>query len=442
MGIFSRAVERRERIEPRIAAPAAEMRAGRFDPSWAALSANGGWGAPGEFVTGSVAQTVGCVTACVELIAGAISALPVAVLGPDGSPAPAGMGLALAIERPNDRQGWPAFMRGLVGDLLLTGNALVYVVRDGRGGVAELIHAPWSWMSQQVVTSTGGEARRVYEMATQTPASALLGLPRRMLDSDVLHLMQRSDDGGVTGRSVLARAGGVVHRARAADDTASAIHRNGLHSAAYISSPEYISDDLRAHARETLETFTGALNAGRVPVLEGGWKVEPIGIKPEDMQLLQSRQFKVEEIARLFGVPTPMIGGSERIPADLASYTSAFAQTALAPIVCEIESQFSQLVPRGYRLAIDLSGLLRGAFSGQAAALAVLKQSGIITSNDARAELDFGPHPDGDGLAAGPPPSWPADGAGLPHLGPSPGPGGALPNIGSNEDGGSANAQA
>ena len=220
MALFGqKSVERRERIEPRLVAP--ERRAS--DPSWGAL-ATGGYSLPGEYASPALAQSLAAVSGCIELIAGAVSALPAAIIGPDGAPAPAGMSLAIAIERPNPRQGWPAFVRGLVGDLLLSGNALVYVATDGRGGIASLTHAPWAALSPQIVTGPNG-ARRVYDVQAATPQIALLGLPRRLLNSDVLHLMQRSDDGGVTGRSVLSRAGGVISRARSADDTAGQMHR-------------------------------------------------------------------------------------------------------------------------------------------------------------------------------------------------------------------------
>ena len=436
MGLFSPRIERRERIEPTFGS---RVQTRASDPSWAALAA-GGYSLPGEYASPALAQSLAAVSGCVELIAGAISALPAAIIGPDGSPAPAGMSLAIAIQRPNDRQGWPSFVRGLVGDMLLSGNGLVHVTTDGRGGVASLVHVPWSAVSPQIVTGPNG-ARRVYDVQAATPQIALLGLPRRLLNSDVLHLMQRSDDGGVTGRSVLSRAGGVISRARSADDTAGQMHREGYSGQVYMTADGKIDGDTVDRLKSQFaQGFGGAHNAGRVAVLGSGLRLETLTLKAEDLQLLQTRQFSVEEIARLFGVPLPLLAASERIPADMSSYISTFATVALSPIIAEIESQFAQLLPRGYRLSIDLSGLLRGAFSSQAAALAVLVQSRILSPNDARSELDFGPHADGDALAAGAPPSWPADGAGLPALSPKPGPtgDGGLPNVGSNENGGSA----
>jgi hypothetical protein len=79
------------------------------------------------------------------------------------------------------------------------------------------------------------------------------------------------------------------------------------------------------------------------------------------------------------------------------------------------------VLPAGMHLVIDLDGLQRGSFSAIVAALAALLQSGAVTPNDVRTELNWPPIEGGDKLRTGPAPSWPADGPGSKHLGPSPG---------------------
>lgn len=53
------------------------------------------------------------------------------------------------------------------------------------------------------------------------------------------------------------------------------------------------------------------LTNGGTPVLTGGMKVVPLTINAQDAQLLETRQFGVEEIARIFGVPPHMIGKTD-----------------------------------------------------------------------------------------------------------------------------------
>ncbi len=68
---------------------------------------------------------------------------------------------------------------------------------------------------------------------------------------------------------------------------------------------------------------------------------------------------------------------------------------------------------------------------------ALLVQSGVARPNDARRILGLPAVPEDDALRVGAPPSYPADMKGGQHSGPSPGPGGVLPNIGTNQSEGS-----
>lgn len=68
--------------------------------------------------------------------------------------------------------------------------------------------------------------------------------------------------------------------------------------------------------REQLRTTwarqrSGYQDSGATPVLTSGMKVVPLTLNAEDAQLLETRQYGVEEIARIFGVPPHMIGKTD-----------------------------------------------------------------------------------------------------------------------------------
>lgn len=67
-------------------------------------------------------------------------------------------------------------------------------------------------------------------------------------------------------------------------------------------------DQLKASWGKQREKY---LNQGTTPVLTGGMKVVPLTLNAQDSQLLETRQFGVEEIARIFGVPPHMIGKTD-----------------------------------------------------------------------------------------------------------------------------------
>ncbi|EAU4681983.1 phage portal protein, partial [Salmonella enterica] len=57
-----------------------------------------------------------------------------------------------------------------------------------------------------------------------------------------------------------------------------------------------------------VKEFSGAMNAGRVPLLEAGLDFNKTSMSLEDAQMLDTRRFSVEEICRWFGVYPVMIG--------------------------------------------------------------------------------------------------------------------------------------
>jgi HK97 family phage portal protein len=363
-------------------------------------------------------ESLSAVLACVELITSAIAALPASlqVDTADGRmPAPATASAQCLVVRPNRRQSWPAFMCWLVGQVLLHGNGVAWVRTDGRGAPVSLAPAPWEWLRPRVIGD-----RLAFDLAHTGPEVALWGLPARLLDDEVLHVAARTDH-GILGRSVLARAGAPVAEAMEIARLASANWAHGLRPSGLIKAPSFLTDARKARATDRIKEYTDAINAGKVPLLEGRWEFQQVSLSSVDAEFLGSRQFSVAEICRLFSVPEPLLQLGQRVPADLSPYTTAFATQALSPLVALIEAEFDYAVlgNSSLHLQLDMGGLMRGSFSATVAALCALQQTGAVTANDVRQELGWSAHPDGDELRPnGAPPSWPADGPGLPSVHP------------------------
>lgn len=420
------------RAEPQLAP---ETRRGATFAGW-----NDGWGVTalgGARAPSSpyLAEGLSSVLGCVELIVGAIASLPATLTcdGPDGQvPAPPTATAWGLLRRPNPRQSWPACITSMVAGVLLQGNGVGALQRDGRGAVTGLVPVPWPWLAPQVIQGAAGP-RLVYDVVPTTPEANLLGLPRRLLDSDVIHLRARSDE-GVIGRSVLSRAAGVVREGADLSNAAAGIWSNGLHTTGFVETGgAVLSDAQRDRFKASLAEFRGARNAGKTMLLEGSFRYNPMTIRPVDAEFLASRHFAVAEVARLFGVPLGLLQPGTGVQ-PYEAMMAALAQLALAPLVAVIEAEFDHaILPLGMHLQLDMGGLQRGNFAGQVAAFCAATQSGITTPNDARRGLGWPAHADGDALRPGGAPSWPADAKGVPHMGPSPGrTDGGLPAPGNN----------
>ena len=437
MNLFSRRSEARARIEPSFAP---EVRNTPYSGGWEALSAMSAAGGAGA-VSPALAENLSAVTGAVELIAGTFASLPatLTVDTPDGTDAAPDTATGWALlQRPNPRQSWHAWASWAAAQWLLQGNALSHLQTDGRGAVTALVPVPWHWVNVSLVAGADGP-RVAYDLMADTAETRALGLPRRMLDSDVLHVRARSD-AGIVGRSVLSRAGGVFREGMLLATAAEATWRNGMRPSGFFSLPGNFNQVHWDRLDASLDRYRNAINAGKVPIMFGGMEFKPLAMNSADAEFLSTRRFTVEEIARMFNIPTPMLQAGQNAPGDLSPYVAAFAQLALAPVVTAFEQEFGHaILPPGYRLQLDMGGLLRGNYSAAMAALCAAVQSGVMMPNDARRVLGLPAHEDGDALRVGAAPNWPADAPGMPHLGPSPGKtGDGVPAPGTHQNNGAA----
>ena len=107
----------------------------------------------------------------------------------------------------------------------------------------------------------------------------------------------------------------------------------------------------------------------------------------EDAELLASRKFQTEEIARLFNIPLPILNiwdHSTFTNSDTASQW--FGQLTLAPRCRKIEAELSRVLfnDASYHLEIDLSALMRGLFSTRIQSEINLVRAGILSADEVR----------------------------------------------------------
>ena len=82
----------------------------------------------------------------------------------------------------------------------------------------------------------------------------------------------------------------------------------------------------------------GPMNRGRVAVLEGGLKYQPIAINQQNMQFLEQREWTRDEVLAVFGVPKLEVGLIEDINRNTAKETKRlFWENVLIPRMRRIE---------------------------------------------------------------------------------------------------------
>lgn len=131
-------------------------------------------------------------------------------------------------------------------------------------------------------------------------------------------------------------------------------------------------------------------NSHRPTVLEEGATWKSVAIPAKDAQLLDSRYFQVEEIARIFRVPLHLIGDLRRATfSNIEHQDLEFVKYTLSPWLVRIEQSANRdlLTPaerERYFVAFSVDGFLRGDQKTRYGAYAIGLQNGFLNVNEVR----------------------------------------------------------
>ncbi|RZJ46278.1 MAG: phage portal protein [Brevundimonas sp.] len=197
------------------------------------------------------------------------------------------------------------------------------------------------------------------------------------------------------GLSTLAYGRQIFGLSTAINTAAATTFANGMRPSVIISFANWLTKEQRDPFERALEDkFVGSMNTGRPYIAEGGSTVTPLSFTPEDAQMLESRAFSIEEIARLFGVPPHMIGHTEKSTSwgtGLEQQTIGFVTFTLRKRLKRVEQAIMKqlLTPAdraaGVTVEFNLEGLLRGDSAARAAFYQSGLQNGWTTINEVRA---------------------------------------------------------
>jgi HK97 family phage portal protein len=361
----------------------AEKRSG--DGSWGRMQGLGDSETP-VHVPAHLAENLSAVFACVQVISETVATLPLLVYRRTGDgvrTASADHPVARLFREPNTLQTPPEFLEMVTAHCLLRGNAYAEIVFNNGGSPAELIPMHPDYVS---VLRIPGTRRIVYDYS-----DPITGGTRRLLADEVLHLKDRSDD-GIVGKSRLQRARETFGTAIAVERHAGNVFRNGATLSGVLSHPENIGTEASERLRTSFEQIhKGSERAGKIAVLEEGLKWQAISVDPESAELLGSRRFGVENIARIFRVPLPVLGELTG-----GNYSNAVEMNRWFCIHCirawatrwerSIErALLSEQGRRSIEVEFDMDELTRGDLLTRWQAYRIMREVGGATSNEIRA---------------------------------------------------------
>jgi HK97 family phage portal protein len=211
-----------------------------------------------------------------------------------------------------------------------------------------------------------------------------------------------------------------VGLALASQQFAAAFFGNGAIPGTVVEVPGQLSEQgIKQLKSAWNEKHQGSSNAHRLAVVTEGAKFSKITVDPDDAQFLQTRQFQITDIARIYGVPPHLLADASNSTSwgsGLAEQNTMFVQQSLRPWVERIEQAFSHAMtlerrPANTFIKLNVDGLLRGDHERRMTAYSIGLAAGLYTVDEVRAWEDLPPLPKQKPSPAPtpPPPTPPSD---------------------------------
>ena len=343
----------------------------------------------GTVVTYDTSLKIGTVYACVRLLADTISTLPVDTFYREGGARLVFRPKPIWVERPDIGMAREDFLQQAMVSLLLDGNVFIRIFRGRAGEVTSLT----------VLDPTRVEVRR--NPATREVEYAIDGTAGAVLTAaEVLHITELRRPGALRGVSRIEEVKQMLGLAAALEEFSARFFGQGSTTQGLIEWPGNLTKEQAKDLADGFEEgHKGLRRAHRPGVLFGGAKFVKTGVDPNEAQMLESRQFSVEEIARIFRCPLHLL---QVATPGAMSYASVeqnaiqFAQYTLRPIISKFETALSTLLPGPAFVKFNLDAILRGDIQTRFAAYSTGQLAGFLSVNDIHRLEDMPPADGGD----------------------------------------------
>jgi HK97 family phage portal protein len=346
----------------------------------------------GMRVSADTAMRLTAVFACVQLLSKMHACMPFCLYRPK----PDGKGKDVVTDhwlahligrRPNRFQNPFEWRQMVQGHLVWRGNAYNRIVPGPRGTIAELVPLHPDRMRVEVLEENTPRYRYRY---TQRDGSDEI-LP----SGSVWHLRGLSSNGFV-GLNPIEVAREALGAALAAQDFGARFFKNDAKPGGWIEYPGGFKDkQAKDTFRESWQAAQTGASRGKTAVLENGMKYHELGVTNKDAQFLESRQFGVIEIARLFGVPPHLIAELSRATfSNIEQQSLEFVKFSMTPWAELWESSIeTELLPddEGLEVEFDMDNLERGDSKARAEYYSKGILDGWLTRNEARHKENLNP---------------------------------------------------
>ncbi len=366
----------------------------RNDAAWQAYLTGKGYP-----VTASTAIKVAAVIRCVDVVAKTMASLPLHLFEQtkDGLvKAKAHPVYRLLAKMPNEHTTAYEFWHMYVFNLMLTRGAFARIVRDRNGFIRELWNIPTANVSTFFKNPLSGERYVVVNLGGNKTES--------LRDGDYMYTPGLRFGSDIDPENPVSIASDVLGLTMALNGYAQDYFENGSNLGGFVEYAADVSDEAFEKFKESWQqTYAGVTNQHKIAFLESGFKFNQLTQKPSDSQALESRQFEIIEICRMFGVPPHKVFDLARATfSNIEQQNTEYVQESITPMAVRLEQTIYKdlLTTREretFEAKFNTNGLLRGDTAARTLYYHNARNDGWMSANDIRALEDMNLIPEEEG---------------------------------------------
>lgn len=346
--------------------------------------------AAGLAVTQRTSLQLSAVWACVNLISSTVASLPWACVREDDGVLTEAKPQMSWVRQPHPGMTRMDWLTQVAISMLLHGQFYALVVqRDGLGFPMSLLPM---------------DPANVWPLETSVAGITSYRTAVTVLQAeDVVHVRNLSLPGSFVGMSAIDYGRTVFGLGLAADDYGSRYFSEGTSPSGILASDEDL-DPADARQLQIDWEINHNRRSRRPAMLTGGLKWQPLAVRPDEAQFLETRNFNAVDISRFFGVPPHLIGAVDKTTSwgsGIEEQTLGFLTFNLRSFLSRIEEGLLPYVPRTQTLLFDVAGLMRGRTTERYQGYRIGLGANVpwLTVNEVRRDEGLAPIAGGDKLS-------------------------------------------
>lgn len=282
------------------------------------------------------------------------------------------------------------FTKNIIKDIIVHGNGYALIQRDQNQHPVNLVYLPFGVCSA-VIDTINNKVK--YQVAYNNVSKIYEA-------SDIIHVFINSND-GLLGRSLYDYADKSLKLTAYTEKAALNYFGSGMRLTGILSTDQ---PKLTPKQREEIrQNYLRGINSeSGTAVLEAGMRFEQLSNNAKDAQLIDTRQYNVQEWARWYTMAPTILGDfSHNIYGTIEAGSIDFIQNTCGPYVIALEQELNRKLlsineRKKYYISLNQDVLIKSDRSTFANYISTFLDKGILSKNEARAMIGMPKIENGD----------------------------------------------